>query len=64
MTSQFISIIISEAYFLKLLISINRRKKLRLDLPKDTYIESLLPLTYYDSKLKSKDPNKICKSRN
>jgi hypothetical protein len=60
MTSQFISIIFSEAYFLKLLLSINKRSKLHLDLPNDAYIESLLPLTYNDSQMKPTDSNKIC----
>ena len=61
MTSSFISVILSEAYFLKLLISINKRNKLKLQLPKDTYIDSLLPFTYYESQLKKLDTNKICK---
>lgn len=64
MTGYFILTIISEAYFLKLLISINKRNGLQLDLPKETYIQSLLPFVYVESQLKSKESERISKVKN
>ena len=61
MTGQFILKILSEAYFLKLLISIDKRNGLQLEMPKDTYIESLLPFVYAESKLKHKESERISK---
>lgn len=60
-SNTFVSVILSEAYFLKLLISINKKNKLKLDLPDDRYINSLVPFTYHESKIKRLDPNKVCK---
>ena len=60
-SNTFVSVILSEAYFLKLLISINKKNKLKLDLPDDKYINSLVPFTYHESKIKRLDPNKVCK---
>lgn len=60
-TGQFLSTIISEAYFLKLLLSINKRNELNLQLPKDEYIHSYLPFCYEESKLKSKSSNRVSK---
>ena len=62
--SSFISVILSEAYFLKLLISINRKNKLKLDLPNEEYIYQILPFTYQESLLKKADQGKIIKNDN
>ncbi|CAI2384831.1 unnamed protein product [Moneuplotes crassus] len=63
-TGQFLSKIISEAYFLKLLISINKRNNLKIQLPDDEYIASLLPFTFAESQLKPKSSNRIIKDGN
>ena len=59
MTSSFLSVLLSEAYFLKLLISINKRNKLKLPLPDENYMKELLPLSYQESLLKKADKDKI-----
>jgi hypothetical protein len=63
-TSTFVSTMLSEAYFLKLLMSINKKNKLKLDLPKDTYIESLLPYVYQETLTKKQDAMRIRKQSN
>lgn len=59
--STMISVILSEAYFLKLLISINRKNKLKLDLPDEQYVYQLLPFSYQESLLKKADSGKVSK---
>lgn len=61
MTGQFLSTFLSEAYFLKLLISINTRNKLGIELPDEEYINSILPFVYAESKMKKIDSDKLSK---
>lgn len=64
LASSMVGVILSEAYFLKLLISINKKNKLKLDLPDEKYIKELLPFTYEESLLKKADHGKIIKNEN